>query len=118
MPRDGEYGMSCLPSMGRVPEGYGLHEPLPHSSPKRTMAKVLRLTKMAQSPKVKVRAAAAGNPMTPTYTLWVLSSDPSLLVRSWVARNPACPIAVLQSMAEADDDLGAYARWKIAPVVH
>lgn len=110
--------MTCLPGLGAVPEGYNLHEPLPHSSPTKSVSKFIRLVAMARSDNDKVRAAVAGNPNAPELLLLELSQDKSLLVRSWVARNPQCPVNVLERFAASDDDLASYARWKLSQVVH
>ncbi len=105
--------MSCLPGMGQVPDGYGLLQKLPMSLPPVTSKKIARLIRMATSDRVVYRAAAASNPRTPALILEALARDPKLVVRSWVARNPACPQHILETLADSDDDLAAYARWKM-----
>ena len=105
--------MSCISSMGRIPEGYGLLDKLPMTLPQFTKLKASRLEKMARSIDPNERAAAAGNPNTSAGLLWLLAMDDEVTVREWVARNPNCPAKILHWFARRSDDLGAFARWKL-----
>lgn len=103
--------MSCLPSLGKVPEGYGLLDPLPRTAPPVTAFKQRRLARMAKSGEVADRIAAASNPNTPHDALKRLSHDPVLAVRSWVARNPAVPRNLLEWLSlDSDAGLRQYAK--------
>jgi len=106
--------MSCLPNLGKVPDDYALNDPLPRSSPTKSVSKFIRLVAMARSDNDKVRAAVAGNPNAPELLLLELADDDSLLVRSWLARNPGCPTEVLERFAASDDDVAAYCRWRLS----
>lgn len=108
--------MSCISSMGRIPEGYGLLDKLPMTLPQQTRFKASRLEKMARSEDVHERCAAAGNPNTSRGLLWLLAMDEEVKVREWVARNPNCPAKILHVFASRGDDLGAFARWKLEVV--
>lgn len=108
--------MSCISSMGKIPEGYGLLDRLPMTLPQHTRFKASRLEKMARSIDPNERAAAAGNPNTSAGLLWLLAMDDEVTVREWVARNPNCPAKILHLFASREDDLGAFARWKLEVV--
>jgi hypothetical protein len=90
--------MTCLPSFGRIPDGYGLLDPLPRTAPPETCTKRARLVRMAGSGDAAYRAKAASNPMLPVAVLRELSQDLSPLVRGWVLRNPRCPREIIESM--------------------
>lgn len=105
--------MSCIAGMGRIPDGYGLLDRLPMSLPEVTGFKLARLASMAASGDVLQRCAAAGNPSLPVELLVGLAGDVDVRVQSWVARNPACPVGVLRVFAVRDDELGAFARWRL-----
>lgn len=105
--------MSCIAGMSRIPDGYGLFDKLPMSLPQVTAFKLARLAGMAASEDVGQRCAAAGNPALPVELLVGLAGDVDVSVQSWVARNPKCPVAVLRVFAGRDDELGAFARWRL-----
>lgn len=99
--------MSCL-NIGRVTD-YCLvvanSQKLKYSSPVPSASKIRRLRQMLSSDDPRKRAAAAGNPMLPDPQLWELGeSDPSVLVRQWVTRNPKCGKDLLEFMANNDPD--------------
>lgn len=103
--------MTCLPGLGKVPDGYGLLDPLPRTSPAFTSFKERRLRRMAKSGEVADRIAAASNPNTPHDALKRLAHDPVLAVRSWVARNPAVPRNLLEWLSlDSDAGLRQYAK--------
>lgn len=79
-------------------------------SPKRTQSKVRRLHSLSRSPKESDRIAAAGNPMTERADLVTLACDASPRVRGWVLRNPAAPLALVESLrGDGDKSVAAYA---------
>lgn len=57
------------------------------------------LTKLADEPDFRVRAAAALNPSTPAAALKKLAGDASMKVRWSLARNTAAPPEVLEKLA-------------------
>jgi len=73
---------------------------------------------MMFSPDVKVRAAAAGNPMMLEYMLNYLRTDPELEVRSWVARNPNCPKEILVKIATFDSNISlrSFANYRLSMI--
>ena len=79
------------------------------------MNKQKRLAKLARSTSYKLRAAAAGNPMTDETTLFKLATDPEPHVRSWVVRNPSVPEWILVWKRDHDSDAGirAYAQFRL-----
>ena len=87
-----------MPSLGRIPDGYGLLDPLPRTAPPETRTKRARLVRMAASSDPAYRARAASNPMLPITVLRELSQDLSPLVRGWVLRNPRCPREIIELM--------------------
>lgn len=88
--------------------------PLPHSSPRPTDGKVLRLHAMARSDVIDMRISAAGNPMVSVEDLIELSHDKVFQVRAWVLRNPACPKWLVHDMCEDHDAaIRAGARYKL-----
>lgn len=79
-----------------------------------TTRKQNRLDILASSASHRLRASAAGNPMTREQTLWELAGDADVHVRSWVVRNPAVTQQLLEHLC-SDDSAGirAYARFRL-----
>lgn len=86
---------------------------LPFTVVKRSESKAYRLSAMAKSGDVKIRSAAASNPMLDPSDLAVLAFDEDESVRGWALRNPTMSKDLTRLMLEADKSpaIRAYAKF-------
>lgn len=105
--------VSCLPGVG---DGNHHERAKLQRLSQRGRIRVARLTAFALSEDPEERAVAAGHPMTPVEMLEHLSVDPVYNVRSWVVRNTATPVRLLNWMKRDDSDprirAAAKAEWE------
>jgi hypothetical protein len=112
--------MSCLHFLTpkqheQMRNAAAMDAPLRYASPRKTTAKVKRLTQMSLSSDPRLRDAAAGNPMTQELDLGRLMFDPVESVRGWVLRNPAVRRGIIEWMAAKDESpaVRAYAKFRL-----
>lgn len=92
--------MSCLPGVG---DGNHHERAKLQKLSQRGAVRVARLTAMAFSDKAEERAVAAGHPSTPEDIIELLAIDDDYNVRSWVVRNTATPVRLLNAMIDDED---------------
>lgn len=96
--------MSCITLIGRnVYFGEECDVPLPHASPEWTATKAGRLEGMARSGDAWQRAIAAGHPRLPEGLAEVLRTDPHVLVRISLVKNPRYTDTIAPRMRDDED---------------